>query len=195
MLPCLPPCALLCPPPGIIGCVCGSVLRIILEFKLPKDGSLVAFGQYALQYGKAVAGLPTFMEVTPQGNESLIWNPEKDTCQQGKPWRVQRARACMHSRLGLKHAGLSEASTHLKLVHQYGMSGSAALPAHTRGIICKLLTEGGVCWSPIITPRLADITTSVSALFPACVLPACFLRWGTIYSMQSPCVTSQAWTA
>ena len=64
--------------------MCGSTLRILLEFLLPKDGSLVAFGTYALQYGKAVAGLPTFMEVTPRGNSSLLWNPDKDTCQQGE---------------------------------------------------------------------------------------------------------------
>jgi hypothetical protein len=64
--------------------VCGSVLRILLEFLLPKDGSLVAWGQYALQYGRAVAGLPSFMEVTPEGNSSLLWDPEKDTCQQGE---------------------------------------------------------------------------------------------------------------
>lgn len=69
---------------GLISCVCGSTLRILLEFFLPKDGSLVAFGTYALQYGKAVAGLPTFMEVTPRGNSSLLWNPDKDTCQQGE---------------------------------------------------------------------------------------------------------------
>ncbi len=69
---------------GVISCLCGSTLRILLEFLLPKDGSLVAFGTYALQYGKAIAGLPTFMEVTPEGNSSLVWNPDKDTCQQGE---------------------------------------------------------------------------------------------------------------
>jgi hypothetical protein len=53
-------------------CVCGSTLRILLEFLLPKDGSLVAFGTYALQYGKAIAGLPTCMEVTPRGNSCGI---------------------------------------------------------------------------------------------------------------------------
>jgi hypothetical protein len=55
-----------------------------LEFLLPKDGSLVAFGQYALQFGKAVPGLPTFMEVMPAGNGNLLWNPDKDTCLQSK---------------------------------------------------------------------------------------------------------------
>jgi hypothetical protein len=70
---------------GIIACLCGSTLRILLEFLLPKDGSLVAFGQYALQYGKAVPGLPTFMEVTPAANSSsLVWNPEQDTCEQSE---------------------------------------------------------------------------------------------------------------
>ena len=67
--------------------MCGSTLRILLEFLLPKDGSLVAFGAYALQYGKAIAGLPTFMEVTPEGNSNLLWSPEKDTCQQGEQHR------------------------------------------------------------------------------------------------------------
>lgn len=79
-----------CHPPaaaaGILACLSGSTLRILLEFLLPKDGSLVAFGQYALQYGPAVPGLPNFMEVTPAGNSSsgLVWDPEKDTCQQGE---------------------------------------------------------------------------------------------------------------
>lgn len=78
---------------GLLGCVCGSTLRILLEFLLPKDGSLVAFGSYALQYGRAVAGLPTFMEVTPAGNSNLLWNPDKDTCQQGEePQAVQQPR-------------------------------------------------------------------------------------------------------
>uniref|UniRef100_A0A383W3V0 Uncharacterized protein n=2 Tax=Scenedesmaceae TaxID=3086 RepID=A0A383W3V0_TETOB len=70
------------PNAGIASCVAGSTLRILLEFLLPKDGSLVAFGQYALQFGKAVAGLPAFMSITPEGNSSLLWDPEKDTCQQ-----------------------------------------------------------------------------------------------------------------
>jgi hypothetical protein len=68
--------------------VCGSTLRILLEFLLPKDGSLVAFGQYALQFGKALPGLPAFMQVTPEGNSSLLWDPEKDTCQQGERQRM-----------------------------------------------------------------------------------------------------------
>ena len=71
-------------PAGLRACVSGSTLRILLEFLLPKDGSLVAFGQYALQFGKALAGLPTFMEVTPEGNSNLLWNPDKDTCEQGQ---------------------------------------------------------------------------------------------------------------
>ncbi|KAF6257333.1 Sodium:solute symporter family-domain-containing protein [Scenedesmus sp. NREL 46B-D3] len=70
------------PNAGIISCVCGSTLRILLEFLLPKDGSLVAFGQYALHFGKAIAGLPTFMEVMPEGNGSLLWDPQQDTCDQ-----------------------------------------------------------------------------------------------------------------
>lgn len=70
-----------------MACVCGSALRITLEFVLPKDGSLVAFGTYALQYGKAIAGLPSFMEIVPKdaNMEGAIWDPAKDTCQQGEP--------------------------------------------------------------------------------------------------------------
>jgi hypothetical protein len=71
--------------------VCGSTLRILLEFLLPKDGSLVAFGAYALQFGKAVAGLPSFLEVTPEGNGSLLWDPQQDTCQQGEAWHRRSA--------------------------------------------------------------------------------------------------------
>ncbi len=41
---CLPPCA----PAGLLSCLTGSILRLILEFTLPKDGSLVAFGAYAI---------------------------------------------------------------------------------------------------------------------------------------------------
>jgi hypothetical protein len=71
---------------GILACICGSGLRVILEFALPKDGSLVVLGQYALNYGAAIAGLPTFMETVPDSNaaSSLTWNPDKDTCQQSK---------------------------------------------------------------------------------------------------------------
>jgi hypothetical protein len=66
--------------------VCGSALRITLEFVLPKDGSLVAVGTYALQFGKALAGLPTFMEIVPKdaNMEGAIWDPAKDTCEQGE---------------------------------------------------------------------------------------------------------------
>ena len=73
------------PNAGLLACISGSTLRILLEFLLPKDGSLVAFGTYALNYGKALAGLPVFMETTPDANaaDSLVWNPEEDVCHQG----------------------------------------------------------------------------------------------------------------
>ncbi|KAF8071320.1 cho-1 [Scenedesmus sp. PABB004] len=72
------------PNAGLLSCIAGSGLRIILEFTLPKDGSLVAFGSYALNYGKALPGLPVFMETRPDTNAaaSLVWSPDKDTCQQ-----------------------------------------------------------------------------------------------------------------
>lgn len=68
--------------------MCGSVLRIILEFALPKDGSLVAYGKYALQYGKGLPGLPSFMLIDPPSEQATapIWNPDKDTCTQGECW-------------------------------------------------------------------------------------------------------------
>ncbi len=71
---------------GLLSCVCGSVLRIILEFALPKDGSLVAYGKYALQYGKGLPGLPSFMLIDPPSEQAAapIWNPDKDTCPQGE---------------------------------------------------------------------------------------------------------------
>ncbi|KAG2486309.1 hypothetical protein HYH03_015013 [Edaphochlamys debaryana] len=72
------------PNAGILACLGGSILRLILEFTLPKDGSLVAWGQYALQYGTALAGLPSFMEIDPPELQSSsgVWNPDADTCAQ-----------------------------------------------------------------------------------------------------------------
>jgi hypothetical protein len=74
------------PNAGILACISGSTLRILLEFLLPKDGSLVAFGTYALNYGRAVAGLPSFMETTLDANaaDGLVWNPDENVCHQGK---------------------------------------------------------------------------------------------------------------
>lgn len=75
------------PNAGLLACVLSSTLRIILEFTLPKDGSLVAFGKFALQYGKAIPGLPSFMEILPaseQDNMGVWANPDDGQCKQEK---------------------------------------------------------------------------------------------------------------
>ena len=72
------------PNAGLLSCVAGCVTRIALELTLPKDGSTIAWGAYALAYGKALPGLPAFMTFVPPSAEdaSLLWSPEKDTCDQ-----------------------------------------------------------------------------------------------------------------
>ncbi|KXZ46420.1 hypothetical protein GPECTOR_43g856 [Gonium pectorale] len=72
------------PNAGILSTFLGSVLRITLEFTLPKDGSLVASGAYALWYGRGLAGLPSFMEISPPEQQATagVWDPSKDTCEQ-----------------------------------------------------------------------------------------------------------------
>jgi hypothetical protein len=72
------------PNAGLLSCVAGGISRVILEFALPKDGTLVAFGSYALHYGSAIAGLPSFMEIKPASaaGSAGVWDPEKDTCEQ-----------------------------------------------------------------------------------------------------------------
>jgi hypothetical protein len=109
--------------------VCGSTLRILLEFLLPKDGSLVAFGAYALQFGKAVAGLPAFLQVTPEGNGSLLWDPQQDTCQQGepKPERGGGGHCCNRLRSRAEMctcmANYTTRSSTLNVVQSLGFSG------------------------------------------------------------------------
>ena len=63
----------------------------------PQDGTLVAMGTYALHYGKALPGLPNFMEVKPakETANAGIWNPENDTCEQ--VW-MGNGRACVQAR-------------------------------------------------------------------------------------------------
>ncbi|EFJ45094.1 hypothetical protein VOLCADRAFT_94586 [Volvox carteri f. nagariensis] len=72
------------PNAGLLACVSGSLVRLVLEFTLPKDGSLVAFGQYALQYGSALAGLPAFMQIDPPDQQDFagVWDPDSLTCDQ-----------------------------------------------------------------------------------------------------------------
>ncbi|KIY96757.1 hypothetical protein MNEG_11203 [Monoraphidium neglectum] len=72
------------PNAGFLSCLSGGLTRVILEFTLPKDGTLIAFGTYALHYGKALAGLPAFLEVQPPtaAPTAGLWEPEKDTCVQ-----------------------------------------------------------------------------------------------------------------
>ncbi len=73
--------------PGLLSCLSGSIVRLVLEFTLPKDGSLVAFGQYALQYGPALTGLPAFMQIDPPDQQSSagVWDADTATCDQRKP--------------------------------------------------------------------------------------------------------------
>ncbi|KAG2422590.1 hypothetical protein HXX76_015918 [Chlamydomonas incerta] len=73
------------PNAGILSCISGSLLRITLEQVLPKDGSLVApLSPYAMHYGQAVPGLPSFMEVNPPqyADKAGVWNPDTEVCQQ-----------------------------------------------------------------------------------------------------------------
>ncbi len=44
---------------GLIACICGSGLRLILEFTLPKDRSLVAFGEQQCTAVPAVCDVKT----------------------------------------------------------------------------------------------------------------------------------------
>eukprot|EP00899_Mesostigma_viride_P009720 jgi/Mesvir1/1874/Mv22909-RA.1 len=46
------------PNAGVLTILSGSILRIILEFTLPKDGSFVAFGKHANTYDTAKEGAP-----------------------------------------------------------------------------------------------------------------------------------------
>ncbi|KAI8470481.1 MAG: Sodium:solute symporter family-domain-containing protein [Monoraphidium minutum] len=72
------------PNAGLLACLTGSILRLVLEFTLPKDGTFVMFGTYALGYGAAVPGFPSFMEAVAPGlaADAGLWDAEKDTCQQ-----------------------------------------------------------------------------------------------------------------
>lgn len=72
------------PNAGLLSVIAGGVTRVVLEFTLPKDGSLVAFGTYAKQFGPAIPGLPAFLEVQPPSAAATagIWDPDKETCDQ-----------------------------------------------------------------------------------------------------------------
>ncbi|GLI60824.1 hypothetical protein VaNZ11_002935, partial [Volvox africanus] len=72
------------PNAGLLACLSGSAVRLILEFTLPKDGSLVAFGKYALQYGPALPGLPAFMQIDAPDQQSSVrvWDPDTLKCDQ-----------------------------------------------------------------------------------------------------------------
>jgi hypothetical protein len=61
--------------------VVGLLVRVILEFTLPKDGYLLLpfGGDEFLDYGPAASSLfPSFIDV----NRTLIWNPDTEPCEQ-----------------------------------------------------------------------------------------------------------------
>ena len=71
------------PTAGLVAMVGGSVLRIILEFSLPKDGMLIApfGGDEFLDYGKPKSSLyPTFFDV-PEADK---WSRSDDQCEQSR---------------------------------------------------------------------------------------------------------------
>ena len=71
------------PTAGLVAMVGGSVLRIILEFSLPKDGMLIApfGGDEFLDYGKPKSSLyPTFFDVP----DSDKWSRDSDQCEQSR---------------------------------------------------------------------------------------------------------------
>ncbi|PNW87979.1 hypothetical protein CHLRE_01g009400v5 [Chlamydomonas reinhardtii] len=72
------------PNAGLLSCLGGSILRLILEFTLPKDGSLVIAGKYAFLYGSGLPGLPSFMTITPESAaaDAGVWNPDTEVCDQ-----------------------------------------------------------------------------------------------------------------
>ncbi|KAG5175443.1 Solute:Sodium symporter family [Tribonema minus] len=60
---------------GVCGLLAGILTRVILEYALPKDGSLILpAGNYAYGYGPGQAGLPLFVEAPAAEH----WDPE--TC-------------------------------------------------------------------------------------------------------------------
>lgn len=66
---------------ALLSLAVGAVVRVTLEFALPKDGTFLApfNGQEFLDFGKAASlKLPTFVE----GEEGEVWNPEQEECVQ-----------------------------------------------------------------------------------------------------------------
>ncbi|CAH0371973.1 unnamed protein product [Pelagomonas calceolata] len=71
------------PTAGLAAMVGGSLLRIILEFSLPKDGMLIApfGGDEFLDYGRPKSSLyPTFFDV-PEADK---WSRDSDQCEQSR---------------------------------------------------------------------------------------------------------------
>jgi Na+/proline symporter len=66
---------------ALLSILVGVIVRVVLEFALPKDGFLIApyAGDEFLNYGSAASSLyPPFLDFP----EELIWNPETEQCQQ-----------------------------------------------------------------------------------------------------------------
>jgi hypothetical protein len=62
---------------GVLG---GVMMRVILEFSLPKDGSLVApFGSYSIGYADAVPGVPAFIDVPNAASSTSLSTTWDDT--------------------------------------------------------------------------------------------------------------------
>lgn len=71
------------PTAAFLSFITGAVLRIVLQFTLPKDGSFLLpyKDPEFLDYGPAASlKAPTFFD----GNSSMIWNPAVEPCEQGR---------------------------------------------------------------------------------------------------------------
>lgn len=69
------------PTAALLSSVTGAVVRIVLEFALPKDGTFLLPYKYDefKKYGLAASlKLPTSVN----GNTTTVWNPEQETCAQ-----------------------------------------------------------------------------------------------------------------
>ncbi|KAG5175436.1 Solute:Sodium symporter family [Tribonema minus] len=68
---------------GVCGLLAGILTRVILEYTLPKDGSLMLpAGSYAYGYGPGQAGLPLFVEAPPAEH----WDPATCDASQLSDW-------------------------------------------------------------------------------------------------------------
>lgn len=71
------------PTAALLSFITGTVLRLVLQFTLPKDGSFLLpyKDPEFLDYGPAASlKAPTFFD----GNSSTVWNPELEPCEQSR---------------------------------------------------------------------------------------------------------------